>query len=97
MARASPWARGLIGAALMLSPFALTTALLTVSISRDWPSAAYWIAFAISLGAGVAGLWMLPARRWVRVVALAAYIPAMAWALVLWSLLFACGFADQCV
>lgn len=95
MARASPRARALT--ALMLSPLALTTALFAVSITRDWPAAAYWIAFALCLGAGVAGLWMLPVRRWVRVVALAAYIPAMAWALILWSLLFACEFADQSV
>ena len=97
MARASPWVRGLTGAALMFSPPALVTALLAVSLTRDWPAVAHWIAYAACLGVGVAGLWMLPVRRWIRALALLAYVPAMAWVLILWSLLFACGFADQCV
>ncbi len=97
MAGASPWARGLIGAALMLSPLALNTAVLAVSITRDWPPAAHWTAYAVCLGVGVAGLWILPARRWIRALVSAAYVPVMAWALILWSLLFACGFAGQCV
>ena len=96
----SPLIRNLRGAALIVSPYAVMTAIVVVGSHSDpsntLPPELGWAALGFSVLAGSVGVWQLTKGRWTRVGAVLIYIPTAFLTAIWWTLAFGCSAYGQC-
>jgi hypothetical protein len=87
------------GALMLLAPWIVAGLYLYFSRwpVRWWNTASDTAMLVAAVGFGLAGLSMLPLRRWQKALAALAYIPAIGALLVVFSLYFVCAAFSDCL
>jgi hypothetical protein len=89
------------GALAILAPPLISTGYLwlsfTYNLGREQSGVSDLVAFAVSIGAGLLGISMLPINRVSRAVVAVIYVPISIYLLIVWSLTFVCGQFEACV
>jgi hypothetical protein len=88
-----------IGFLVFVAPFAIAAAYLHLSRSLGGGASAEadWLALAVAIGAGVAGVILLRIATWQKALLAVIYAAAMGFLLLLFTLMFVCGLYGDCL